>query len=143
MFDGWRTPDSLYKSLDDEFHFGIDVAADPENTKCPIYFTKEDNALFKEWGGRGAVFCNPPYSRKIGEWVLKAAYEHSKTGETIVLLIPARTDTKWFHQVVLPYAAEIRFLRGRVKFLDQEGKPKNSATFPSMVVIFKTKGGLL
>lgn len=142
MFDGWRTPDELFKKLDNEFHFGIDVAADKENAKCPVYITKEENALLKDWGGRGAIFCNPPYSRKLGEWVEKAVFEHHRTGETVVLLIPARTDTKWFHKFVLPYAREIRFIKGRIKFLDRDGKLVNSATFPSMVVIFKQKGGL-
>lgn len=136
MFDGWRTPDDLFKVLDDEFHFGIDVAADKENAKCPVYITKEENALVKDWGGRGAIFCNPPYSRKLGEWVEKAVFEHHRTGETVVMLIPARTDVKWFHKFVLPYAREIRFVKSRIHFVYKDGKTKDRAPFPAMVVIF-------
>ena len=85
-------------------------------------------------GGGGAVFCNPPYGRKIGQWVRKA-YEEAKRGTTVVLLIPARTDTTYFHDYIYG-KAEIRFVRGRLRFTDEEGNAYAPAPFPSMVVIY-------
>ena len=96
-----------------------------------MYFTKYDDGLSKGWGGH-RVFINPPYGRQIGRWVQKG-YEEAKEPNTLcVLLIPARTDTKWFHDYIYG-KAEIRFLRGRVKF----GEGRNCAPFPSMVVIYR------
>jgi len=129
--DMWETPQYFFDSLDNEFHFGLDVCATPENAKCSKYFTVADNGLDKEWSGNGNIWCNPPYGREIGKWVKKAS-EESKTGETVVMLLPARTDTKWFHDYIYG-KAETRFVKGRIKF----GGSNNSAPFPSMVVIFR------
>lgn len=129
--DLWATPQKFFDELDLEFHFTLDPCATIDNAKCEKFFTKEDDGLLQNWGGEN-VFCNPPYGREIGKWV-KKAYEESKKDETlVVMLLPARTDTKWFHEWIYG-KAEIRFLKGRLKF----GDAKNSAPFPSMVVIYK------
>ena len=134
----WETPQSFFDALNDEFHFDIDVCALPENAKCSKFYSPEDNAKCEKYYTReqdglqqpwtGNVWCNPPYGRKIGEWVKKA----SKSNATVVMLLPARTDTKWFHEYIYG-KAEIRFIKGRLKF----GNSKNAAPFPSMVVIFR------
>ena len=126
--DDWATPQWFYDELNSEFKFSLDPCADEYNHKCDAYFTKEDDGLSKKWDG--TVFCNPPYGREIGKWVAKA-YDEAKNGCVVVMLIPARTDTKWFHDFIYR-KAEIRFIKGRLKF----GDSKNSAPFPSMVVIF-------
>ena len=129
----WYTPLDFFQELDNEFHFNLDPCATDYNHKCDKYFTKEIDGLSQKWGGQ-RVFCNPPYGRVIGEWV-KKAYEESKEPNTlIVMLLPARTDTKWFHSYIYG-KAEIRFIKGRLKF----GGCDNSAPFPSMVVIYKEK----
>jgi phage N-6-adenine-methyltransferase len=124
--DLWETPQGLFDELDAEFHFDLDVCALPENAKCEKYYTPEQDGLSQEWNG--VCWCNPPYGREIGKWLRKAA----KSGTTVVMLLPARTDTKWFHDYIL-HRAEVRYLRGRLKF----GGGKNSAPFPSMVVIYR------
>ena len=129
--DLWATPQSFYDKLNDEFRFNLDPCATPENAKCEKYFTKEVNGLTQNWGGYN-VFCNPPYGRELSKWVKKAYEESLKPNTTVVMLIPARTDTKYFHEYIYHKAKEIRFLKGRLKF----GTSKNSAPFPSMVVIF-------
>ena len=129
--DEWATPQWLFDQLDAEFHFDLDPCSTDENHKCERYFTKADDGLKKSWGGC-KVFCNPPYGRQIGKWVQKANEEAKKPDTIVVLLIPARTDTRWFHDYILG-KAEIRFIRGRVKF----GKSKTNAPFPSMVVIMR------
>ena len=129
--DLWATPQSFYDKLNDEFRFNLDPCATPENAKCEKYFTKEVNGLTQNWGGYN-VFCNPPYGRELSKWVKKAYEESLKPNTTVVMLIPARTDTKYFHEYIYHKAKEIRFLKGRLKF----GDSKNSAPFPSMVVIF-------
>lgn len=132
----WCTPQAFFDKLNREFHFALDAAATPENTKCTRYFTPEMDALSQSWNVDGAVFCNPPYGRQLGKWVRKAYLEHIRTGGTIVLLIPARTDTSYFHDYIYG-KAEIRFLRGRLKFEDENGAAKNTAPFPNMVVIYR------
>lgn len=129
--DMWATPQAFFDALDKEFHFELDVCATRENAKCGLYFTKDDNGLAMPWGHR-TCWCNPPYGREIGKWV-KKAYESSKQGATVVMLLPARTDTAWFHDYIYYRATEIRFIRGRLKF----GGSKNCAPFPSMVVVYK------
>lgn len=124
----WETPQDLFDKLNEEYHFDCDVCAIPENAKCDNYYTPEIDGLSQNW--RGACWCNPPYGREIGEWVEKA-YSESIWGAVVVMLLPARTDTKWFHEYILPYA-DIYFIKGRLKF----GNSKNSAPFPSMIVIF-------
>lgn len=131
----WRTPQDFFDELNSEFHFYVDVAATEENAKCDKFISPEIDALKQSWdfGGR-AVFCNPPYCRETGKWV-KKAYEESSGGFPIVLLIPARTDTSYFHDYILG-KAEIRFLRGRLKFEDDDGSSVGHAPFPSMVVVY-------
>lgn len=130
--DDWETPQDFFDSLNQEFHFSLDAAASDSNAKCPIYFTKSDNALLKNWGGY-TVFCNPPYGREIADFVKKSYEESKKPNTSVVMLLPARTDTKWFHEYILG-KAEIRFLRGRLKFVGAV----NQAPFPSMVVVFRS-----
>lgn len=127
--DMWETPQDFFDELNDEFSFTLDVAASDHNAKCYHYYTKHEDGLKMPW--HGVVWCNPPYGREIGKWVKKAYFE-AILGTTVVMLIPARTDTKWFHDYILG-KAEVRFIRGRLKF----GGSKNSAPFPSMVVIFR------
>lgn len=129
--DEWATPQWLFDELDAEFHFDLDPCATNENHKCAKYYTKADDGLTKNWGG-WSVFCNPPYGRQIGKWVRKAYEEAKKPETTVVLLVPARTDTKWFHDYIYG-KAEIRFIRGRVRF----GDSKNCAPFPSMIVVWR------
>ena len=129
--EDWATPQDFFDKLNEEFHFDLDPCADAENAKCKEYFTKEENGLLKDWGGR-RVFCNPPYGRKTtGEWIRKCYEEAKKPGTVVVALIPARTDTRFFHDYIY-HKAEIRFIKGRLKF----GGCKDAAPFPSMVVIF-------
>ena len=129
--DEWATPQDFYDKLNEEFHFNLDPCALPENAKCDKFFTPKSNGLLQNWGGYVA-FCNPPYGRKIYEWVKKCYDESRKPDTTVVLLIPARTDTKYFHEFIYHKAKDIRFIKGRLKF----GDSNNSAPFPSMVVIF-------
>ena len=128
--DEWATPQDIYNKLDREFHFDLDPCSTIENHKTDLYFTVEQDGLKQNWAGH-KVFCNPPYSN-ISKWVEKAFRESKNDHTIIVLLIPARTDTRYFHNFILN-RAEIRFIKGRLKF----GNQKNSAPFPSMIVIFK------
>ena len=129
--DLWETPQEFFDELDLEFHFDLDVCALPENAKCTAYYTPEQDGLSQPW--YGCCWCNPPYGREIGRWVKKAA-DSAEGGAMVVMLLPARTDTRWFHDYIYG-KAEVRFVRGRLKF----GGCKNSAPFPSMVVIFPRK----
>ena len=140
----WCTPQDFFDKLDEEFHFALDAAATDKSAKCKKYFTPKTDGLTSSWNSGGAVFCNPPYGRFIGRWV-KKAYEESLNGTTIVLLIPARTDTSYFHEYIYG-KAEIRFVRGRLRFTDEDGNPcvnangiPMSAPFPSMVVIYNNQ----
>ncbi|MBX4215587.1 phage N-6-adenine-methyltransferase [Candidatus Parcubacteria bacterium] len=128
----WPTPQKVFDGLHEEFGFTLDVCADATNTKCARFFQEEDEAMFSEWTGR--IWCNPPYGRTIGKWIERGMMAvDQKAAELAVFLLPARTDTKWFHHLVLPHASEIRFVKGRLKF----GAAKHNAPFPSMIVIFK------
>lgn len=130
----WSTPQWFFDELNEEFGFTLDPCATEFNHKCENYYTKNENGLEQDWAGN-VVFCNPPYGREIGEWVRKC-YEESKKPDTMcVMLIPARTDTKYFHEYIYNHA-EVRFIRGRLKFGDGNG----SAPFPSMIVVFGEKG---
>lgn len=124
----WETPQDLFDRLNEEYNFECDVCAIPENAKCKKYYTPEVDGLKQEW--QGVCWCNPPYGREIGKWVEKAYVASTYYGVTVVMLLPARTDTKWFHDYCLK--GKIEFLRGRLKF----GGSKNSAPFPSMIVVF-------
>lgn len=123
----WATPQDFFDDLNNEFNFTLDVCADDNNHKCQKYFTKSDDGLKMNWGGQ-TVWCNPPYGRQISSWVEKCANHNG----TAVMLLPARTDTRWFHDYIY-HKAEIRFIKGRLKF----GGAKNPAPFPSIVVIFR------
>jgi site-specific DNA-methyltransferase (adenine-specific) len=126
----WETPQEFFDRLNQEFNFTLDAAATDENAKCPRYFTFNENGLAQSWQGE-TVWLNPPYGRAVGEWIAKARAEADKNGATVVCLIPARTDTRYFHEHC--FKGEVRFVRGRLKF----GGSKNSAPFPSAVVIFR------
>lgn len=123
------TPQDFFEQLNTEFEFEIDLAASEKNTKCEYYYDEEANSLVQPWEGR--CWCNPPYGRGILSWVSKAAEESAINGSLVVMLLPARTDTKWF-AAVAESADEIRFIKGRLHF---EGQPAN-APFPSMVAIW-------
>lgn len=146
--DEWATPQEFFDELNKEFGFRLDVCATRQNVKCPFgyYFDEGMDGLTQEWArdsahifsmihsprsGFVSVWMNPPYGREIGKWVGKA-YEESLKGATVVCLLPVRTDTKWWHSYV-EGKAEVRFIKGRLKF----GGAKNSAPFPSCIVIFR------
>jgi site-specific DNA-methyltransferase (adenine-specific) len=126
----WGTPQTFYDRLNAEFGFTLDPCATAENRKCGKFYTKAEDGLLQDWGGE-VVFCNPPYGHDIGLWC-KKCYEQSQKGVTVVMLVPARTDTAWFHDWVYG-KAEWRFVRGRLKF---EGGDSN-APFPSLGVVYK------
>lgn len=127
--DMWATPQEFFEKLDKVFRFDMDVCAVPENAKCKAYFTPEDNGLAQDW--RGVCWMNPPYGREISAWVEKAHKSEKENGATVVCLLPARVDTRWWHD----YCAkgEVFFLRGRLKL----GESENSAPFPSAIVVFR------
>lgn len=127
----------LFDRLNAEFDFVLDPAATDKTAKCALFYTPETDGLSQSWDRGGAVFCNPPYGREIGKWVRKA-FEEAHGGYPIVLLIPARTDTSYFHDYIYG-KAEIRFIRGRLRFTDDEGNAADPAPFPSMVVIYNGK----
>ena len=127
--DLWATPQEFYDRLNRVFRFEVDVCALPENAKCQRFFSPDDDGLSQDW--KGTCWMNPPYGRDIAAWV-KKAYESAKiNGATVVCLLPARVDTRWWHEYCL--AGEVHFVRGRLKF----GGSENSAPFPSAVVVFR------
>ena len=126
----WETPIELFLRLDAEFHFTLDVCALPETAKCARYFSPADDGLSQAW--EGVCWMNPPYGRAIVDWMRKA-FEESQRGCTVVCLVPARTDTEWWHQYAM--RGEIRYLRGRVRF----GEATSCAPFPSAIVIFRDR----
>ena len=128
----WETPQAFFDRLDAEFHFSLDAAATLDNAKCVQCLTRAEDALSQSWHDVGAVYCNPPYGRVLAEWVRKAYTEAQTSKHPVIMLIPARTDTRWWHEYVMQ-ADEIRFVKGRLKF----GGAANSATFPSVVVVFR------
>ena len=136
----WETPQDLFDELDSKYRFTLDVCATKENAKCDRFFTIEDDGLSQEWGEGlnyftysrkwwNVCWMNPPYGREIGKWMEKA-YKESLRGNTIVCLVPARTDTKWWHDYAIK--GKITFIKGRLKFSNS----KNSAPFPSAIVVF-------
>ena len=126
----WETPQDLFDELDEYFCFDLDVCATPENAKCSHYYTQKDNGLSKAW--IGTCWMNPPYGREIGKWVAHA-YERSLFGATVVCLLPARTDTRWWHDYCTK--GEITFLKGRLKFSNAEF----NAPFPNAIVVFRPR----
>lgn len=130
--DEWETPQAFFNALDKEFRFTLDACATSDNAKCARFFNRQADGLTQSWSGE-TVWCNPPYGRDIARWTRKA-YEASLQGATVVLLIHARTDTRWFHDWVYN-KAELRFVKGRLRF----GGSKNSAPFPSLVAVFRPR----
>lgn len=128
----WETPQDLFDKLNQKYRFTLDVCALPENAKCANYFTPEDNGLEQEWSG--VCWMNPPYGRQISKWIIKASSEVCNgRAECVVCLLPARTDTAWWHDYCKD--ANVEFIRGRLKFNGH----KNSAPFPSAIVVFESK----
>ena len=126
--DQWATPKDFFDKCDKEYGpFTLDVCADKDNAKCQRFFSKEQNGLSQNWTGK--CWMNPPYGREIGRW-MKKAYESSVNGAIVVCLVPARTDTRWWHEYAMK--GKVTFIRGRLKF----GGSKNSAPFPSALVVF-------
>ena len=125
----WETPQHIFDHLDGEFHFTLDPCATHENAKTSRYYTKKENGLAQSWKGE-RVFMNPPYGREIGKWISKAWRSGLEEDTLVVCLLPARTDTRWFHRYCTK--GTIWFIKGRLKF----GGHKTSAPFPSMIVIF-------
>lgn len=125
----WETPQDFFSRLNALFNFTLDAASTDENAKCEKHFTAEDDGLSQNWEGQ-TVWLNPPYSRDIAKWVEKAYKEGLKENTIVVCLLPARTDTAWFHDYCMH--GRVIFVRGRLKF----GGAKNNAPFQSMVVIF-------
>ncbi len=134
--DNWATPQDFFDKLNEEFHFTLDPCANEENHKCDLFYTKEQDGLTKDWGGH-VVFCNPPYGKEIADWVRYSYEQSQKPNTTVVMLIPARTDTRYFHDYIYG-KAEIRFIKGRLKF----GDATTAAPFPSMVVVYRKNNWL-
>lgn len=126
--DSWPTPQAFFDGLNARFGFTLDVCADDQNAKADRYFTKEDDGLSHAW--TGTVWMNPPYGREIGKWVRKA-YESSRAGATVVCLVPARTETRWWHDYIM-LASEIWLVKGRLTF----GNATAPCTFPNAVAVF-------
>lgn len=126
----WETPPSVFDPLNAEFGFTLDVCATPENTKCQRFFSVDDDGLSQSWGGE-VCWMNPPFGKEIPRWIEKA-YRESLNGATIVVLVPARTDTRWWHEYA-ERASERRFVRGRIVFVGA----RYNAPFPCAVVVFR------
>lgn len=134
----WATPWALFRELDREFGFTLDVCATAENAKVARFYSPEDDGLLQPWEGR--IWCNPPYGRRIGAWFQRAR-DAQREGHTVVMLVPARTDTAYWHQHVWDArrhrpreGVQIRFLPGRIRFGDTAG---DAAPFPSAIVVFR------
>lgn len=136
--NAWCTPRDFFDQLNKEFHFTLDPCCLPKSALCQKFYTPDDDGLKQGWDNE-IVFCNPPYGREINKWVKKAS---EAMGGVVVMLIPSRTDTRYFHDYIYN-KAEIRFIKGRLKFVDMDYKGEekdrkmSSAPFPSMIVIFK------
>ena len=131
----WQTPQDLFDTLDLEFNFTLDPCCQHDSAKCEKHYTPYEDGLIQDWSN-DIVFVNPPYGRELKKWV-KKSYDESLKGATVVMLIPSRTDTSYFHDYIY-HKAEIRFLRGRIKFIDPvTKKQKDAAPFPSAIIIFK------
>jgi len=136
--DEWETPEDFYNKLKNKFKFTLDPCSTHENHKCDKYYTMEDDGLSKSWQDEIA-FVNPPYG-DIGKWVKKAYEESTQNNAIVVMLIPCRTDTKYWHDYVMKGASKIFFVKGRLRFQNNGAQKKtNAAPFPSVVVVF---GGL-
>lgn len=140
--NAWETPQLWWEKLNEIYQFNYDLAASPENAKTENYFTFEDNSLVQDWGQlEGWQWLNPPYGRLIKDWVKKASdtilNETASNFKGIIMLIPARTDTKYWHDYIFSNSKiEVQFVRGRLYF-EKNGVKSDSAPFPSALVIFK------
>ena len=130
----WTTPQSLFDKLNDEFGFTLDPCCQVETAKCQKYYTQKENGIIQDWSN-DVVFMNPPYGGHTGDWI-KKALDESRAGATVVCLIVSATDRSYWHEYIFPYASEIRFLRGRIKF----GDSKSTAPFASAIIIFRKSG---
>lgn len=131
----WETPADFFKKYDDIYKFTLDVCCVPETAKCPKFFTPAEDGLKQDWS-KDICWMNPPYGREIGHWV-KKAYEESLKGATVVCLLPARTDTRWWWNYCMK--GKIEFIRGRLKFRGKNKDGvyvKHNATFPNAVIVF-------
>ena len=126
----WPTPQWLFDALSREFGFTVDVCSTHENAKCKRHYTKDDDGLSKSWKSE-VCWMNPPYGNQIKYWMAKAHQETIDSGATVVCLVPARTDTKWWHDYAMKH--EVRLIRGRLKF----GEAANSAPFPSALIVMR------
>ena len=131
--EDWTTPRDLFDRLDAVYHFTLDPCSTHENALCEKHYTIAEYGLCQEWGGE-IVFMNPPYNRKTGDWIRKA-YRESLKGAVVICLVPARTDSNYWHNVVFPHAAEILFIKGRLHFSNS----KDHAAFPSALIRFDSK----
>ena len=136
--EDWRTPVDLFAALHREFAFTVDAAASERNALLPRFWTRESDAFLQDWRGE-RVFCNPPYGRDSGRWIAKFAAAAQGGAQIVVALLPARTDTRAFHDHLYQKpGVELRFLRGRLRFGHPDtGVPMNPAPFPSMVAILR------
>ena len=125
----WSTPDDIFKPLDEEFAFTLDVAASKENTKCIEFLSSESDGLTTPWNG--VCWCNPPYGRDLSKWVRKAVWE-TWNGVSTVMLIPVRSNTIWWHELCIPFG-EIRFVKGRPRF----GGASEGLPWPLAVIVFR------
>lgn len=139
----WRTPDALFNTLNAEFDFTLDAAAQPSNARCPAYLTEEVNAINQPWPGR--VWLSPPYDQSLDLWVGKAVQEATNNAEVVVALLPVYPDQKWWHWGVLEHALEIRFLPERIRYQPPRGyaggEPGQVPDYMSAVVVFTKDGG--
>lgn len=134
----WSTPNDFFDNINRSFGFSFetDLAASAENTKCRNYFTKEDNSLTRRWPTDCWNWLNPPYGRELPFWCEKVQRENEYFLVKTVMLVPARTDTQWFHQHVMNKAEAIYFVEGRIKFIDEFGQVGKQPGFPSIICIY-------
>jgi len=125
----WETPQAFFDTVNGLYHFDLDVCASHSNAKCKRYFTKEEDGLLQTWNG--VCWMNPPYGREISRWVQKAYESALNPGTVVVCLLPARTDTRWWHDYVMTYAQNVEFIKGRLQF-----SGRGQAPFPSALVVF-------
>ncbi len=136
----WGTPQDLFDAISESVGgFDLDAAASDKKHVCDNYFTAETDALSKEWHGK--VWLNPPFGHGVEQWFEKVVNEVHTNADSVHVLIPARTDTRWFHEWVMPFATEIYFFKGRLYYVNEKGENKNPAAFPSMLCVFRKKTG--
>lgn len=134
----WQTPQNIFDKLNKEFNFTLDPCCQHDSAKCDKYYTPVEDGLIQSWENE-IVFVNPPYGRELKKWVKKSHDEVIENGSTVVMLIPSRTDTSYFHDYIYN-KFEVRFLRGRIKFVNPKTKKQgDSAPFPTMIVVMRNK----